>query len=64
MEAHESLQKLNRLYFAYVHQSTSVTTTTAGRRLTLHSTNRIYLYLLYFAIVVPPHSIQSKFSSD
>ena len=30
IEAHESLQKLNRLYFAYVHQSISVTTTTAG----------------------------------
>ena len=31
IEAHESVQKLNRLYFAYVHQSVSVTTVTAGQ---------------------------------
>jgi hypothetical protein len=30
IEAHESVQKLNRIYFAYVHQSVSVTTVTAG----------------------------------
>ena len=32
IEAHESVQKLNRLYFAYVHQSVSVTTVTAGQQ--------------------------------
>ena len=60
IEAHESIQQLGRLYFAYVHQSVNVTASSSGAFSCIIIPDDIQSALLCIIIIPPVSSSSSR----